>query len=344
MTRIALVSCVSQKLDHAARAKQLYTSPLFRKAYRYASQNADRVYILSAKHGLVKPGTVTEPYDTTLNRMGKAERERWAKDVLQRLRRVADLQHDDFLILAGERYRESLLPYLTHHTIPMEGLGIGKQLAFLSRAENCAELHAFLRSLPRQRFPFEEEDITRDGIYVLFDEGEEAHGGARIVRVGTHTGDHQLRSRLRQHFVDENKDRSIFRKHVERCLLANDPFLAQWNIDLTTRKEREKHAGRIDMEKQRAVEKRVTRYLRKNLSFCTIPVARKYDRLLWEARLIATVASCPSCHASEHWLGNRSPVKAVRESGLWQVNHVDGEPMSAKELSTLKRMCVQRTL
>ncbi|MSP93707.1 MAG: hypothetical protein EXR00_00415 [Alphaproteobacteria bacterium] len=37
-----------------------------------------------------------------------------------------------------------------------------------------------------------------------------------------------------------NKDRSIFRKHVGRCLLAKsgDPLLAQWEIDLTTKASR----------------------------------------------------------------------------------------------------------
>jgi len=30
-----------------------------------------------------------------------------------------------------------------------------------------------------------------------------------IVRVGTHKGDRQLRSRMLQHFVNENKDRSF---------------------------------------------------------------------------------------------------------------------------------------
>jgi hypothetical protein len=61
-----------------------------------------------------------------------------------------------------------------------------------------------------------------NGIYVLFERGEECHDGGRIVRVGTHTGDGQLRSRMLQHFVNENKDRSIFRKNIGRALLNRD--------------------------------------------------------------------------------------------------------------------------
>src|SRR5690606_13413659 len=55
---IALVSCVSSKEPHAAPARDLYTSALFRKARAYAERNADAWYILSAKYGLVDPNRV----------------------------------------------------------------------------------------------------------------------------------------------------------------------------------------------------------------------------------------------------------------------------------------------
>jgi hypothetical protein len=66
--------------------------------------------------------------------------------------------------------------------------------------------------------------------------------GSRIVRIGTHTGANQLCSRLKQHFLNEMKDRSIFRKNIGRCLLkqANDPFLEFWELDLTS------HAARLE--------------------------------------------------------------------------------------------------
>ena len=82
-------------------------------------------------------------------------------------------------------------------------------------------------SLQVFHFPFDVTRIPLNGIYVLFERGEVAHGANRIVRVGTHTGDDQLRSCLRQHFLLENKDRSIFRKNIGRAPLNRDydPFL-----------------------------------------------------------------------------------------------------------------------
>jgi hypothetical protein len=87
--------------------------------------------------------------------------------------------------------------------------------------------------------------------------GELAHGTNRIVRIGTHTGNDQLRSRLKQHFLIENKDRSIFRKNIGRALLNkdHDPFLGQWELDLTSRQAKLQHIH-VDINRQKQIEKR----------------------------------------------------------------------------------------
>ena len=55
----------------------------------------------------------------------------WAGIVLQQLGDVADLGNDSFTILASDRYRRFLVPHLTHHSVPLEGMRIGEQLKFL---------------------------------------------------------------------------------------------------------------------------------------------------------------------------------------------------------------------
>ena len=79
-------------------------------------------------------------------------------------------------------------------------------------SEACHYLHDTLSRLPRLK----REDlahIPQNGIYVLFENGEQGHGGDRIVRVGTHRGRNNLPGRIREHLYKANKDRSIFRKH-----------------------------------------------------------------------------------------------------------------------------------
>jgi hypothetical protein len=76
--RVALVSCVKSKQNQPAPAKDLYTSPLFRNLRKYAEDNTDRWYILSAEHGLVDPDQILAPYEKTLNNARKDERLAWA--------------------------------------------------------------------------------------------------------------------------------------------------------------------------------------------------------------------------------------------------------------------------
>ena len=205
-------------------------------------------------------------------------------------------------------------------------------------SELCHDLHQLFNRLERFRFPFDESRIPRNGIYILFEAGERAHGGDRIVRVGTHTGQNQLRSRLRQHFVQENKDRSIFRKNIGRALLARagDPFLEQWEWDLTSRANRERYGPLVDRAKLAEVERRVTETIQGNFSFVVFQVDDKNQRLRLESHIISTVSWCEECGPSPNWLGLYSPKKKIRESGLWLVNELWKEPLTAEEFEELK--------
>ncbi len=132
MITIVLISCVSKKLPHRAKARELYVSPLFRMNLKYAQQfSPHQVFILSAKYGLLQLDEEIEPYDVTLNEMSARERRRWTDEVVSQLRDRCDLENDHFVILAGEKYRRYLLPHLKSYEVPLAGLPIGKQLQFL---------------------------------------------------------------------------------------------------------------------------------------------------------------------------------------------------------------------
>jgi hypothetical protein len=125
--RIVLVACCGKKLPYPAPAQDLYQSELFRKSRLYAEQNGDEWLILSAKHGVVHPGATVEPYDVTLNEMSSAERRAWSARVAEQLR---EFSNDQLTVLAGSAYC-GWIDAFTNVTRPMEGLGIGQQLAYL---------------------------------------------------------------------------------------------------------------------------------------------------------------------------------------------------------------------
>jgi len=197
----------------------------------------------------------------------------------------------------------------------------------------CHTIHQWFNEMKKHSFPFNKKEIPKNGIYVLFERGELTHTKNRIVRIGTHTGNDQLRSRLSQHFLKENKDRSIFRKNIGRTLLNkdNDPFIEQWN-------KRTFHSNSVDSIRQKEIEKRVTKYIQDNFSFVTFQIDDKGKRLELESKIISTVSLCDECKHSQNWLGLSSPIEKIRKSGLWLVKELWKTPLSNTDMIELKQM------
>jgi hypothetical protein len=198
----------------------------------------------------------------------------------------------------------------------------------------CNQVHTLFSSRQVFQFPFNPSKLPRNGIYVLFEDGETAHGVKRIVRVGTHTGDDNLRKRLRNHFMQDSKDVSIFRKNIGRALLNReaDPFLEQWELELPAQEAKEK----IDIKRLAEVEKLVTEYIQKHFQLSVIEVKEKDDRVDLESKIISTISRCDECKPSVDWLGLHSPREKVRESGLWLTNELYKTQLVESDISKLK--------
>lgn len=126
---VGLVSCVAGKQATACAARDLYTSPLFRMSRRLAELVCSEWGILSAKHGLVMPDDVIEPYNETLNRMPVDQRRLWAVKTRRAL--VRRWPGRRFMILAGLRYATALSGLRTYD--PLYNLPIGKRLQRLKQ-------------------------------------------------------------------------------------------------------------------------------------------------------------------------------------------------------------------
>lgn len=138
-TRIGLVGCASAKLARPAPARELYVSQLFRKASAYAEATCERWYVLSAKHGLIAPDQVLDPYDVKLGRGHRDPAKDappiwdWAAMVHAQLEvALADVTDPLLVTLAGEQYRTILYKSPWPSEVPMQGLGIGQQLGWLT--------------------------------------------------------------------------------------------------------------------------------------------------------------------------------------------------------------------
>lgn len=131
VVRIALVGCGKAKMTTPQPAKDLYIGPLFKAARAYAEQQCDDWVILSARHGVVLPDEVIEPYDQRLSSMRLRDQEDWARKANRQLRyRYRGLQVQ-FIGLAGEEY----LDWLGGEIIePLKGMGVGTRIKFLRDA------------------------------------------------------------------------------------------------------------------------------------------------------------------------------------------------------------------
>jgi hypothetical protein len=196
------------------------------------------------------------------------------------------------------------------------------------------ELHVLFNALPRYHFPFHQHlpAVPDNGIYILFESGEKYETIDRIVRIGTHTGNNQLHSRIFQHFEVLNQRRSIFRKNIGRCLLncTNDPYLDSWNLEFTSRADKERNAGRVDLTFEAAVEAQISQIIQQTFTFAAFQIESIEQRLFYEAKIIATIAHMKPSPTNK-WLGNSSPVDKIRSSGLWQVQGLNSPKFTVAE-------------
>lgn len=345
MAHIGLISCVGKKRARTAEAKDLYDSPLFAKSREFVEQRCDCWFILSAKYGLVEPAEVIEPYEETLNTKSRTERDEWACRVWAALRQR--LRPDDHVtILAGERYRESLVPHMTKYgcgvNVPMQGLGIGRQLQWLSRQlehphreRDVERLYHALRRLETgvggKRLMSEctgPQGWPNSGVYFFFEPGELRTNRTepRVVRVGTHGVSRgskaTLWNRLRTHRGTGNGSgnhrSSIFRLQVGAAIAAKNANSAvpSWGVgqtaDATVRKNEER------------LEQAVSSHIG-TMSILWLAVEDEAgpasDRAYLERNLIGLFvgSSGPIDLPSRNWLGAISPDRRIRKSGVWNL-------------------------
>lgn len=346
MAVIALISCTSSKKAYKCEARELYSeSPRFRLAYTFAKLISDKIFILSAKYGLVQEDRVIEPYNETLRDKSTQERRVWGQMVLNELSKISNIDHDDFIVLAGKFYYENLLSYLRKYWLPLKGKKQGewipelKKLIHLEKeTDKVNVLHMLFNGLPRFDWTMIDEISYKNGIYIMFEKGESYNGMDRIVRVGTHRGEGRLRKRLRDHFVKEDKNNSIFRKNIGRIFLnaTSNPYLPVWEIDMYQSKNIRDYGHLVNKDLEAELERKISQYLRNNITFVCFPVENKEERMRLEEGIISTLNRHPCFGPSSNWLGLKSPTAEIVRSGLWNKQGLNSQPLTDGELSRIK--------
>ncbi len=123
---MVLVACGKRKRSFRSKAGDLYIGSLFRKAKAWAEREGDEWGILSAEHGLLLPEDEIDPYEKTLRSLSRDDYRRWCLSTRKEISIQWPKAH--LVCLAGKLYRGGVPD---GHEAPLEGLGMGRQMAWL---------------------------------------------------------------------------------------------------------------------------------------------------------------------------------------------------------------------
>jgi hypothetical protein len=132
MTTVALIGCSGKKAPHAAIPCLLYLGTRFQRSLDVAITRlkVERVFVVSAKHGLLPLYEKIEPYDESLAALTIEERRAWARAVARDpARRVPNATR--VTVLADDLYANPLRAYLPDAAYPLAGMAEGAQKAWL---------------------------------------------------------------------------------------------------------------------------------------------------------------------------------------------------------------------
>jgi len=76
---IGVINCGTAKAITAAPARELYVGCYFLTCREFIEARCETWVILSARHGVLLPEQIVEPYEATLVRMRKQARDEWAE-------------------------------------------------------------------------------------------------------------------------------------------------------------------------------------------------------------------------------------------------------------------------
>jgi hypothetical protein len=350
MDTVCLVACTSEKALYPNTAENMYKSPLFMGARRYAETRCQSWFILSAKYGLLAPNERIDPYDESLHQMEESERIEWSKRVHDRLSTMID-PTTNVIFLAGDKYRGHLQKYFEQEgrltRAPMSELGIGRQVAWLQKLireeARLKDMDRFYRLINRIACADSDglctlgernsRSVPKRGIYFFMQPDEVRMTSpfeSRIVRIGTHSvsagSKATLWNRLRTHRGGEdgsgNHRGSIFRLHVGDSLIRKSRLETEfptWGIGQSATKDIRDGEKEMELEVSKIIAAMPVLWL--DVDDEASPDS---DRAYLERNLIALLSgpSGPLDLPSANWLGKWSSRDAIGFSGLWNVNHV----------------------
>lgn len=343
---ILLISCGKRKSDVTCLAKNMYNSCRFQKLKSIAESNSAEWYILSAKHGLLSPEKIIQPYDLCLADCTDEYKRKWAEGIIKKF---SHYNKDTlFLVVANNDYSQHIVPLLISEGFKVAAPFLGKDEDVVSdyvenalHVADTVELYNQIYQLAEQTGGIRVfKDCTgkmywpKRGVYFFVDFNERSlvsNNFPRIVRVGTHAVSsgskttlwHRLKTHKGTNEGGGNHRGSIFRLHVGNAIIKREKIECDtWG--------KGQNASKEIREKERVVEQLVSEYLGQLgvivLDVDDLPSATS-ARAYVEKNAIALLSSNNSSFnfSTCDWLGGYSPRNEIKSSCLWNINYINSE-------------------
>lgn len=129
---LVIIPCGNKKALEPKPAINLYEGSYFKACARYALSIAplENIRILSAKHGLLKPDQIIEPYNLRLGQENAVSVEK----IREQAQEQGILDEQEVIIAAGSAYARAALAVWPHGRWILDKVGgMGYQIQFLNR-------------------------------------------------------------------------------------------------------------------------------------------------------------------------------------------------------------------
>lgn len=143
LAKVVLLCSANRKAPHPAPAWDLYRSEFFRLGKAFAQQyQPNRIFILSAAHGLVPAEQELQPYTMTMSALGQGDVKTWGKLIATQLDEQIDLQRHQVMVLGLGRFANPIVRHLPHSTAPLARMTLEGAMNFLRQQVNGSQPEA----------------------------------------------------------------------------------------------------------------------------------------------------------------------------------------------------------
>lgn len=346
MKPVVLISCGKEKRQWSCRASEMYCSERFISAKQFAQQQNYDWYVISAKHGLLHPDAMIEPYDLSILNFTDNEKNLWAEKITNDIFKLHELS-TKIMILADNNYSNALAYKLNKKgysvILPFNEIDYTQQKNFLQNAndkiDKVKQLYDVVYYVANKTSGIRllsectgKMDWPKKGLYYILDFSEYSiaqNSSPKIIRVGTHAVSQGSKStlwnRLKTHKGLNNGGgshrSSVFRLHIGNAIIAKNGLnIPTWAVGQNATKEIR------DLETD--LEKQVSEYIGK-LGVVVLNIddqsSSTSDRAYIEKNSIALLSTTNYSFdfATMDWLGYYSNKDEIRRSSLWNINYVN---------------------